>query len=262
MTAPWWLPILPAVTVAALYTRGVHRLRARGDAWQPGRTVFFFTGDAMALAAVLPPLADPPTFPLHMVQHLLLAMAAPLALALSAPFTLALRTLPPPPRTVLLKLLHSRAAAVAMWGPLVLVLEVGGMYAYYATGLFALTEQLPWLHLLVHAHMFATGCLFSWYLVGKDPTRHRPSTTVKVIVLVLAAGSHDVLAKLMYALALPAGQAPLNQLRTGSELLFYGGDAIDLLLMTAVLAGWYTRTGRELARQQRRTTPALHRHTG
>lgn len=74
-----------------------------------------------------------------------------------------------------------------MFAPLVLVLVVGGMYAYYLTPVFAASHQHPWLHPVVHTHMFLAGCLWSWYLVGSDPMRARPSIRTSLIVLFLAA---------------------------------------------------------------------------
>jgi putative membrane protein len=202
------------------------------------------------------------------VQHLVLAMLGPFALALSAPVTLALRTLPSRPRRWLLRLVHSRVVRLGAAGPVVLVLDVGGMYAYYLTPLFAAAEATPWLHALVHAHMFLSGCLLSWYLVGRDPLPGRPSPRAALVVLFIAAGSHDLLAKLMYARLLPGG-VPADQIQGAAQVMFYGGDVVELLLATCVLATWYARTGRALAHLRRRlavspvstlrTTPAMSR---
>jgi putative membrane protein len=235
---------------AAIYGWAVLRMIRRGDRWPLARSLSALAGWAVLAASVLPPLAD--DFRLHIVQHLMLAMLAPLLLALSAPVTLALRTLPRRGRRVLLSLLHSRFARVVMLGPVVVALDAGGMYAYYLTPLFALAEQHPWLHLLVHGHMFVAGCLLSWYLVGRDPLPGRRSTRARAVMLLLAAAGHDVLAKLMYAHVLPAEAGPATQVRDGAQLLYYGGDAIELLLAIALFLAWYAETGRALRREQRR----------
>lgn len=253
MTA--FAPLLGAFLLVGLYGGGVQRLLVRGDRWPVGRTACFAGGVALIAAALLPPLAAPPSFPLHVVQHLLLTMAGPALLALSAPVTLALRTLPRRPRGLLLRLVHGRIARVLLLPPVVLVLQTGGMAAYFLTGLFALAEQHPVVHLLVHAHMLAAGCLFAWFLVGRDPLSPRPSTRSRVVVLLLAAAGHDVLAKVLVAAGLPAGEGTPAQLRLGAELLYTGGDVLDLLLMVGVLAEWYARSGRELERRRRRAAP-------
>lgn len=249
---PWWLPLLLIIPAALAYTWGVLRLQRRGDQWPASRSVAAVAGFAVLTGALMPPLVDTMDFPVHIVQHLMLAMAAPLMFALSAPVTLALRTAPQPSRRILLVALHSRPARAFNTAPVVLVLELGGMYAYYLTGLFAATQRHPWLHLLVHTHMFLAGCLLSWFLVGRDPMPHRPSTRQAVMVLVLVAGSHDLLAKLMYAHLLPRGGGDPAQIQLGAQIMFYGGDAIETALAVALLAGWYARTGRELNRANQR----------
>lgn len=77
------------------------------------------------------------------------------------------------------------------------------------------------------------------------------------MVLLLAAGSHDVLAKVMYAHGLPAHANTAAGLRAGAQLLFHGGDPVEVLLAVAVLAQWYARTGRELRRAKRRLSAPL-----
>ncbi|NYH84888.1 putative membrane protein [Actinopolymorpha cephalotaxi] len=118
------------------------------------------------LTPLMPPEA---TFPAHVVRHLVLAMLAPLLLALSAPVTLALRTLTAEARLLLLAVLHSRVVRVLTRAPVVLVLEVGGMYAYYLTPLFAAAGRQSALGLLVDVHMVLAGCLLAWYVAGRDP---------------------------------------------------------------------------------------------
>jgi putative membrane protein len=210
---------------------------------------------ALALA-VTPPVATAMTFPAHALQHLLIAMLAPLLLALSAPVTLALRTLPAAGRSVLVRALHCAPAGLLLRAPVVLVLEVGGMYAYYLSPVYAATHDRPWLHAAVHVHMFLSGCLFSWFLVARDPTPARPTLLVRMLVLLIAAGSHDVLAKLMYGHLLPSRGGTAAQLHLGAEVLFYGDDLIEVGLAVAILFTWYASKGRELARQERGATRA------
>jgi putative membrane protein len=249
---PYWLPLLVLVPAAGAYLVAVGRLHRRGDAWPVARSLWAAVGLSVLTASLLPPLADAMSFPAHIVQHLMLSMLAPLALALSAPVTLALRTLPLRGRRMVLRAVQSRFARVITLAPTVLLLDVGGMYAYYLTPLFAETERHPWLHVTVHAHMFLAGCLLSWYLVGPDIMPTRPRIRTSVLVLFVAAGSHDLLAKLMYADLRPTGGGSAAQIRTGAQVMYYGGDAVELLLAVGLLAGWYARTGRALGHQQRR----------
>jgi len=249
---PWWLPLVVVLVGAAAYIAAAAGLRRRGDRWAPVRTTWAAVGLGMLAAALLPVPVSGPAFPLQVVRHLLMAMAAPAALALSAPLTLATRALRAPPRRYLLAVVHSRVVGALAWAPVVLVLEIGGMYLYYLTPLYGIAEHVGWLHCLVHVHMFLAGCLLSWFLIGRDPLPTRPRTHTRLVVLFVAAGCHDLMAKLMYAHLLPTGAGSAASIELGAQIMFYGGDVVELLLATAVLLDWYRRGTRALAREERR----------
>jgi putative membrane protein len=234
-----------ALLAAAGYVAGVIRLSRRGDAWPLRRIMLAWLGFGCLIAT---PLAAGTAFPMHVVRHLLLALAAPPALALSSPITLALRTLPRPGRRRLLALLHSRPARTVCTAPVVLALDAGGMYAFYLTPLYAAAHRHPVLDAVLQVHMFLAGCLLSWYLVGSDPMPSRPPVRTRLLVLLLAAGSHDLLAKLLYANGLPRHGGTEQQLQAGAQIMFYGGDLVEVALAVAILSNWYARTGRQLAR--------------
>jgi putative membrane protein len=249
-SAFWLLTIL--IIAGVCYVTGVRRLRVRGDRWPRIRSLAA-AGGLLCLAVAVLAAGLVTTFPAHVVQHLLTAMLGPLLLALSAPITLALRTLPRTGRRYLLATVHSRGVKVLTRAPVVLILDVGGLYAYYLTPMYDIAHHRPWLQGLIHLHMFLAGCLLSWYLIGPDPMTRRPSTRTALIVLLIAATGHDILAKLMYAHQLPtAGGAP-EQILIGSQIMYYGGNLIELLLATILMVTWYTRRGRALRREQRRT---------
>jgi putative membrane protein len=248
--------LLLVAGAALTYVIGVIAFRRRGHRWPVSRSVAAVGGFTSLAAALMPPLTGS-DYPTHVADHLTLTMLAPLLLALSAPVTLAVRTLPVTARRLLLHGLHSRAARLLAFAPTVLVLQVGGTYAYYVTGLFEAAEQHPVLHVAVHAHLFAAGCLLSWYLVGRDPLPARGEVRTRLAVLLIAAVSHDVLAKLLYARLLPQGGGSPAQLRAGAQLMYYGGDAIEVALAVALLLPWYARGGRRLAAERRRALARL-----
>jgi putative membrane protein len=137
--------------------------------------------------------------------------------------------------------------------PVVLVLDVGGTFAFYLTPLYSVAHQHPGVEAGLHLHMFLAGCLLSWYLVGRDPMPSRPSTRIRLLVLLGAVGSHDLLAKMMYAQGLPHHGGTADQLRLGAQIMFYGGDVVELALALALMSLWYNRTGRRLRQDQRRS---------
>ena len=248
----WVLALALPVTAGALYLAGVAALARRGTTWPVGRLLAAAAGCACAGAALSPPVtAGAHLFPGHVVQHLLLTMLAPLLLACSAPVTLALPTLPRRPRRALLGVLHSRPGRVLTAPAVVVVLELGSLAALYLGPLYGLLHTRPALHLVVHAHMVLTGCLVSWLLVGADPMPRRPGTPARLGVLVVLAAGHAVLAKALYATA-PGALGAADEVRRGAELLYYGGDVVELLLAVAVMAEWWRRTGRRLRAEERR----------
>jgi putative membrane protein len=251
MAAPSAWPVLPLLVAAAAYAVGVVVLQRRGVRWPVTRTVAAAAGLGALAVALLPPLATHThVFAVHVAGHLLLAMAGPLLLALAAPVTLALRALPVPGRRRLLAVLHSVPARALTWPPVVLVLELGGMVALYLTDLFGQAMAHPWLMGLVDLHMVLAGFLLALVLVGPDPLPHRPGLTGRLATLLVAAAGHDVLAKVMYARVLPAGDPA--DVRAGAQLLYYGGTVVEVALAVVLMAGWYARGGRALRRERAR----------
>jgi putative membrane protein len=229
------------------------RLRRRGDRWPANRTACLVAGLLCVAAAVLPPISShDESFPVHVAQHLLLGMTGPAFLALSAPVTVALRTLPRRQRRALLRLLHSRPAAVLSAPATAVLLDIGGLYVLYLTGLYRTAERNDLVHAAVHLHMFLAGCLLSWAVIGIDPIRRRPGIKVRLAALVIGAAGHDTLAKLMYAHNLPAGGGSITGRHVGAELMYYGGTIIGLALAIIMMTRWYQLTGRELSRTPRR----------
>ena len=248
------IPVGMTLVALADYGSGLHRVRRRGVRWPVIRVAAMLAGSLCTAAAVLPPIAShDELFPVNVAQHLLLGMAAPAFLALSAPVTLALRTLPRRPRRILLRLLHGFPVAVLAAPATAVVLDLGGLYALYLTGLYQAAEHSDLVHAAVHMHMFLAGCLLSWAVIGIDPIRRRPGTCVKLTALVIAAAGHDTLARLIYAWNLPAGGGPTASRHTGAELMYYGGTVIEVALAAVVMAQWYLASGRAVARTRRRS---------
>jgi putative membrane protein len=246
------VPLVLTAAAAAGYLTGIVRLRRRGDRWPLGRVVALVAGTACVAVAVLPPIADhDESFPVHVVQHLLLGMAGPALLVLSAPVTLLLRTCSIRSRRRVLRVLHSRAAAVVVAPATAVVISLGGLAALYLTGLYARTLDDELLHAAVHLHFFLAGALLSWVVVGIDPMRFRPGVGARVATLITAGAGHDVVAKLLYARGLPAGGGAPGARRLGAELMYYGGTVIDLALAVVVMAQWWRVSGRALAREAR-----------
>ncbi|NDI47309.1 cytochrome c oxidase assembly protein [Goekera deserti] len=251
--AGWVLPALVLLLPLVLYGTGCARLAGRGARWPVGRPAAWSAGLACAAAALSPPAtAAAGQFPGHVLQHLLLTMAAPLLLSRAAPVTLALRTLPPAPRRLLLRMLHGRWARSLTRPAVVAVLAVAPLYPLYLTSAYASLHDHPLLHAAVHGHMVAAGLLVAWVLVGVDPVPGRPPVATRVVLLLVVAAGHDVLARLVYARADTGLLGDPDAVRAGALLLSYGSAVLEGLLVVVLMADWYRAGGRALRHERRR----------
>jgi putative membrane protein len=249
-------PLIAVAVLAAVlvYLAAAARLRRRGDAWPWPRDVSFTAGGGLPAAAYLAGLPGGP-FTAHMTQHLIVAMAAPLFLVLARPLTLALRVLPPGQRRrALLAVAHSRPAGWLVFPPLAALLDIGGLWLLYRTPLLAATVHQPLLHAAVHAHILVAGLLFTFAICQLDPLRRRWSLAWRAATLLAAGAAHAVLAKTLYATPPPETAFAAADLQTGAQLMYYGGDLVELALALTVAIQWYTATGRAHARHQRRAS--------
>jgi putative membrane protein len=219
-----------------------------------------FGGAALAAgAALVPPVSShDERFPVHVAQHLLLGLVAPACLALAAPMTLA-AIAAGPRRRHLFRLLHSRFLRTLLHPLVAAPLAIAPMYALYLTPLYAETLTQPLLHEAVHVHFAAAGFLFAASVIGVDPIPRRPSLRLRGAVLFVSLSAHAVLAKLLYAAGpgvagLPAGG--VGDWRRGAELMWYGGDLVDVLLVVALFAEWRRVSISSERRARMRATPA------
>ncbi|WP_409468725.1 cytochrome c oxidase assembly protein [Streptomyces sp. HC307] len=247
------LTAVAALLVAVAYVLSAGRLRRRGDAWPRWRDVSFAAGGTGTAWAAVGGLPGGP-FTGHMLQHLVVGMAAPLLLVLARPLTLALRALAPGrARRFLLALAHSRPAGWLVFPPLAALLDVGGLWLLYRTELFAAMGHQPVLHGVVHAHMLAAGLLFAFAVCQLDPVRRRWSYAVRGATLLAAGAAHGVLAKTLYAVPAPGTGFTTADLHSGVQWMYYGGDVVEAAMAVVLGVGWYTADGRARARHTRRS---------
>jgi putative membrane protein len=172
-----------------------------------------------------------------MVVHLVIGMVAPLLLVLAAPVTLLLRALPVPAARGLSRVLGSAPSRAATDPLFLAVLTVGGLWIVYTTGLYALMHTSTAVHVLVHAHLVLVGYLFTAAVLESDPPSRRHGFPYRSAALVMALAAHDILAKSLYARP-PPGVAATDA-ETGSIIMYYGGDAVDLVLIVLLCGRWY-----------------------
>jgi putative membrane protein len=92
--------------------------------------------------------------------------------------------------------------------------------------------------------MAAAGVLFSSAICQLDPVRRRRSTALRATTLLVAGTAHAVLAKTLYATGPPGTAFAAADLRAGAQVMYYGGDAVEVALALVLAVGWYTAAGR------------------
>ncbi|PIC57666.1 hypothetical protein CSV80_06905 [Sporosarcina sp. P12(2017)] len=247
ISATDWLFGTLALLAILLYGVGIfHSNRQkRLRKWPRRRIVLWVAGVLASVSTVVGPLAElsHDQFTWHMFGHLLLGMLGPLLLALAAPMTLVLRTLPVRQARKVSRLLKSRLAGFSTHPIIASILNIGGLWLLYTTGLFAAMHHHLWLHILIHIHVFVAGYLFTISLLYIDPVSRRYSYRYRTAVFIVALAGHGILSKFLYAYP-PAG-VPIEEARVGAMLMYYGGDAVDLVLIILLFRSWYHSAKRQ-----------------
>jgi len=270
-----WTLVFPArVDVVALilvgaaagaYLAGTRRLAHRGHRWPPARTTAFLAGSALLLVATQTGIAryDTTLFSVHVVQHVVLGMAAPVLLALGAPVTLALQSARPSTKLVLRRALGSPAVAVVTHPLVAAALFALTLPLLYFTPLYEWSLRYGAVHAWVHVHFVLAGVLFAEAVVGIDLARHRVSHPVRLGLVLTTVPLHaflgmvllsstSVIARDWYASnGRTWGASPLSDQRTGAGILWVAGELFGLALGAVVLVRWMAHSEREARRHDR-----------
>lgn len=269
------IPLFGLALVATSYAWGVYRLALRGRTWSRWRTIPFAAGLLCVFVATQTEIAyrDTESFSLHVVQHLLLAMAAPPLLALGAPITLWLQSAPRRFTTFLLSLLHSRYARVVSFPLVTWLLFVGTLFVLYFSPLYGISLSNRVFHDFVHVHYVLAGFLFFSPVVAIDPYPWRMHHGARLLYVGLTLPAHAFL-----ALALMSSQTPLaldwylsvtkldaaallqNQ-KLGAAIMWIASDLIAIGIVGIVATLWAKADERDAQREDRflATTHNSHR---
>ncbi len=243
---PWLLAAL--LLTAGVYLRGWLVLRRRDPRrWHGGRPAAFLGGLAaidLALASPVEPFADL-LLQVHMVQHLLLMMAAPPLLWLGAPLFPLLRGLPRPVRIFWVAPWLSAPPLRRIFGRLThpltaLVLFVAATWIWHAPPVYDLALRSNGWHYLQHACFLGTALVFWYPIVRPYPARPRWSPWLLLPCLFLADLSNTALAALLtfsdrllypYYAEVPrlAGLSPLDDQSAAGVVMWVPGSVAFLV---------------------------------
>ncbi|PID21574.1 hypothetical protein CSV61_07680 [Sporosarcina sp. P3] len=258
-TTDWLFGVLASLSILLYGGAVFHSNRKKHlRKWPHRRTVLWIAGVLASVSAVVGPLAklSHDHFTWHMLGHLLLGMLGPLLLALAAPMTLTLRTLPVRQARKVSYLLKSRLAGFYTHPVIASILNIGGLWLLYTTGLFAAMHHHLLLHIVIHIHVCIAGYLFTISLLYIDPVSRRYSYRYRTAIFIVALAGHGILSKWLYAY--PPTGVPIEEARAGAMLMYYGGDAVDLVIIILLFHNWYHSTKRQ--RTDATTTAAGHMH--
>ncbi|KQL37724.1 hypothetical protein AN960_15800 [Bacillus sp. FJAT-25509] len=217
----------------------VAAMKHKKKPWPKFRSIFWVTGFVCILISVIGPIAklSHHLFVFHMIMHLLLGMLAPFFIALSRPITLLLTSLKTQHARSVSRLLRSAPVQLLTHPISTLLLNIGGLWLLYTSTVFNLMHKSTLFLNFVHIHLFLSGYLFTISIIAIEPISHKFSFLFRSSIMILAIAGHDILSKLLFSN--PLDSYGFNDVQFGAVLMYYGGDFVDLLIITALCYFWY-----------------------
>lgn len=230
---------MPFLLAMIGYVVGFVQSIRQGKQWPVSRLLFWMVGAVCGIVSVYGPLAERAhhDFSIHMLGHLLLGMLGPLLMALGLPVKLLLRASSVDVARTLTRMFKSRFFGVVTHPVVAAILNIGGLWLLYRTELFSLMHHDPALYAVIHLHVFLAGYAFTASILAVDQVFHYYSHLYRTIVFVVALAGHGILSKVIYAS--PPAFVPEAEAQTGAMLMYYGGDAVDLILIFLLFHQWY-----------------------
>lgn len=238
--------IILTVVLITLYISAMMISNKKLKKWPVRRLFLWVLGFVTAAAAFVGPIGDlsHENFIAHMFGHLLLGMLAPIFIVYSKPMTLLLRALSTEHAKSVSHLLNTNYAKVITNPFVASILNIGGLFLIYKTGLYVWMHESILLFIIVHLHVFLAGYLFTISLIYVDITSHKYAYWYRALALVIALGFHKALSKLIYQS--PPAMVLVDEGQAGAMVMYYGGDVVDLILIIILCFHWYrSRTPRE-----------------
>jgi cytochrome c oxidase assembly factor CtaG len=227
---------VPLALCAALYLTGTRTVARRHPArpWPRARSAAFLAGLAAVAVAIQGSdgVYDDVLLRAHMVQHLLLIMAAPPLLVYGRPVTLLLHATRNPWHARVIRVLRSRAAAALTWPPFCVALYAAVVLGTHLTPLILATG---WLHDGEHLAYLVAGYLFFLPVVGSEPARWRPPLFGRYLLL-LAAMPADIVTGAALMVARPFGGYGAADVHAAGVIMLAGSEVIMTALAVLLAA--------------------------
>jgi putative copper resistance protein D len=254
-----------------VYLVGVARLRRRGDSWSLPRTLSWVAGMLLLAWITSGPMNvyEHYLFSVHMIAHMMLAMAVPLLLVPGAPVTLISRAVAKRSdasngvREWVLWAVHTPYARFVS-NPLIAALNfASSLVVFYYTPLFEWATKDHIGHEWMVLHFLITGYLFVQALVGIDPGPKPMNYPVRLMILIgtltfhalfglsLMMGNGLLLADWFGAMGRTWGQTPIQDQQTGGAIAWGIGEFPAAILTVMVSVQWARSDARDARRLDR-----------
>ncbi|MGY3717711.1 cytochrome c oxidase assembly protein [Sutcliffiella cohnii] len=229
----------PFSVLFVLYCFAVMLSNRKYRKWPIYKSILFIVGCIIAILSVSKPLTEIShiNFTFHMLIHLLLGMLSPLLIALSSPMTLLFRVLPVHQSRKLTRLLRTIPFQIIVHPIITTLLNIGGLWILYTTKLFEWMHGNPFIYIAIHFHVFLAGYVFVISIIYVEPVFHRYSFIFRTSIFIVALAAHGILTKIIYSKP-PIG-VPLYEAERGAQLMYYGGDIIEAVVIIILFAQWY-----------------------
>ncbi len=276
--ATWsWQAAVPLALAALLYARGLRNLWCRAGfgrgvrAWHAAAYVAGLSILGVALVSPLDALASA-LFSAHMVQHLLLVVAAAPLLVLGRPLVPLLWALPAPAPRLLggwwqWATVARSGWAVLTWLPVAWALHVTTLWGWHLPSTYqaALADEV--IHLAEHAAFLGTAILFWWTVIhpGRQAAIGYGASAFAVFTMAMQGGFLGALMTFAPTPWYPAyatsagtwGLTPLTDQQLAGMIMWAPAGLVYLSATLVLLAAWL-RAAEQMAqhaeRGARRTT--------
>ena len=198
--------VIPIALAATLYLAGRWRLGRRTKHARPRilRDFLYLAGILALVLALLSPIdvyaGD--LFFMHMIQHLLLLMAAPPLLQLANPMSRILWAFPRGIRRLIGGTLNRagvlRLAIQGVTAPLIAwLIFVVTIWVWHTPAPYNAALNSEGMHVLEHLTMFGAALIFWWPVIGPAPVRSRMPHPLRFLYLFLALFQNIILGAIL-----------------------------------------------------------------
>jgi putative copper resistance protein D len=242
LVSPFTCLVLATLILAAFwYFQATRDAAEQGEPWPPGRTLAFFLGLVAVELAFQSSVAMLPyiSFPMQVIQKLLLLVVAPPLLVLGAPLALALETCSQRTSDRILGAVYSAPLRTLTHPVAIFFLYFVGVAGYYLTSAVASSMAHVWFLNVVNVGFLLVALLFWWVALGVEPApRHR--VNARGVLALVGAGA---LVQIGLGIAILKKATPVAPIYTLDSSRRGGALLLACLLLSSVAAAflpeWY-----------------------